>query len=207
MKWRIIDKKSAILPKSGSYGDWKPQLAQEAQYQCVYCCIHESNFGGFRNFHVEHYRPKSKFPTLENAYNNLFYSCAICNAFKGNDWPVDMADGDFSQAGYPDPSQVDYSWILKVDYFSGFVTSDIISGKYVIERLYLNRPHLIGLRALTDLIRRFEEMIAEFSVLMEKGVPDSEVRSVIGVLQQIAILMIKLNKARPYAVDQIRKQG
>ena len=26
-------------------------------------------------------------------------------------------------------------------------------------------------------------------------------------LEQIAILMIKLNKARPYAVDQIRKQG
>ena len=38
------------------------------------------------SFHVEHYKPKNRFPELVNEYNNLFYACATCNQFKGDYW-------------------------------------------------------------------------------------------------------------------------
>lgn len=204
MKWRLIDKKSVQAPKVGSYGDWKPQLAQEAEYQCVYCCIHEVQFGGIRNFHVEHYKPQSKFPALKDTYSNLFYACGVCNIFKSNDWPRELATGDFSQAGYPDPSQVDYEQFLKVDKYSGVVASGNITGKYVIERLHLNRPHLIGLRAWAELFRRLEQVTAEIAVLVDAGIPASETKAVMRTLGDLSSLMLKLTRVRPYAPDQLK---
>jgi hypothetical protein len=72
MRWRRIPKEKYQAPQKGTYSDWKPQLAKEGFQQCVYCAVGEPAFGGFRNFHVEHYRPKKKFAQLENDYANLF---------------------------------------------------------------------------------------------------------------------------------------
>lgn len=204
MKWRIVEKDLTQIPKTGSYSNWKPQLADEAKYQCVYCCIHESNFGGIRNFHVEHYKPQSKFPTLKDAYSNLFYACGVCNIFKSDDWPGELASDDFSQAGYPDPSRVDYGQLLKVDRFSGIVSSGSSTGKYLIERLHLNRPHLIGLRAWAELVLRLEQVNDEFKILIDVGIPSSESGATMRTLQAIAELLIQLTKVRPYAPDQIK---
>lgn len=207
MKWRLVDKKSVQSPTTGTYSDWKPQLAQEAKCQCVYCCIHESHFGGIRNFHVEHYKPQSKFPTLKNTYSNLFYACGVCNVFKSNDWPCELPNGDLSQAGYPDPSQVDYGQFLSVDQYSGVATSESRAGKYIIERLHLNRPHLIGLRAWSALVRRLETVNAEFKALVDTGVPELETAAVMRSLVAINSLMLQLAKVRPYAPDQLRKEA
>ena len=38
-------------------------------------------------FGVEHYKPSSKFKSLECTYSNLYYSCNTCNSNKGNFWP------------------------------------------------------------------------------------------------------------------------
>lgn len=204
MKWRKIDKVSVLAPKTGSYSDWKPQLAEEAQCQCVYCCIHESDFGGIRNFHVEHYKPQSKFPLLKNTYSNLFYACGICNIFKSNDWPNELVGGDFSQFGYPDPSQVDYGQFLIIDQYTGTLSSESVAGKYVIERLHLNRPHLIGLRAWSELVRRLEQVNTEFKVLIDSGFAASDSEAVMRALHAINALMLKLTKVRPYAPDQLK---
>lgn len=204
MKWRLVDKKSVKAPTTGVYGDWKPQLAQEAECQCVYCCIHEANFGGIRNFHVEHYKPQSKFPALKNTYNNLFYACGVCNVFKSNDWPNELANGDFSQIGYPDPSQVEYGQFLTVDPYSGVVNSESVTGKYIIERLHLNRPHLIGLRAWSELVRRLEQVNDDFRVLIDAGIPGQESEAVMRTLHAINSLMLQLTKVRPYAPDQLK---
>ena len=89
MKWFRIPKESSPLPKSGKYySDWKEDLSKEGKEQCVYCSVNINTFGGIRNFHVEHYRPKAKdkFPHLEHVYSNLFFACSICNGFKSDDW-------------------------------------------------------------------------------------------------------------------------
>jgi len=43
---------------------------------------------------VEHYRPKSIFPTLALAWNNLLWGCSVCNRNKGNRFPPDTEAGE-----------------------------------------------------------------------------------------------------------------
>jgi uncharacterized protein (TIGR02646 family) len=62
----------------------RQQLSQDCENKCVYCGIHESKFGGDRNFQIDHFRPKSKerFKNLEYDYSNLYWSCCVCNNLK-----------------------------------------------------------------------------------------------------------------------------
>lgn len=78
---------SANLPIYKDYRKYKPYLRKYFNHRCVYCEIREPEFGGMRNFCVEHYRSKSKFPQLKTAIENLLYACSYCNSFKGNYWP------------------------------------------------------------------------------------------------------------------------
>lgn len=157
MQWKKIKKNPRNMPISGHYPDWRNLLRREGYYQCVYCSIHESIFGGFRNYHIEHYKPKSIFPELEDDYKNLFYACGICNIFKSNDWPNEPID-DFSNISYPNPSLTDYSILFQVNYITGEVEGQFISSKYLVEKLFLNRPQLIQERKLDYLYNRYKEL-------------------------------------------------
>ncbi len=108
MKWKRVPKENCKQPTTGTYSDWKEILAEEGFHQCVYCAIPEPRFGGIRNFHVEHYRPKSlkRFQKLTNDIRNLYFACAICNTFKGDDWPAEP-DAQFHSHCFPDPSKTD----------------------------------------------------------------------------------------------------
>jgi hypothetical protein len=68
MKWKLVPKRGSSQPTTGTYIDWKSLLANEGFHQCVYCALPDAALGGERNFHVEHYKPKSKakFRHLEN---------------------------------------------------------------------------------------------------------------------------------------------
>src|SRR5690348_3548406 len=104
MNWRLIDKSKTKQPRNGKYSDWKGLLAKEGFWQCVYCSIKEQRWGGERNFTVEHYKPKSLFPNLENNIKNLFYACSVCNGFKHFHWPKGRPT-NFNKAIYPNPSR------------------------------------------------------------------------------------------------------
>lgn len=205
MKWRIIDKKNAKAPTTGDYRSWKPQLATEAELQCVYCCIHESQFGGIRNFHVEHYKPQSKFPELKNDYANLFYACGICNSFKSDDWPTELTDDDLSKPGYPCPAKVDYNSFLLVDGDTGEVSGNNVTSRYLIERLHLNRGQIVALRAISvlfDRLRRFQSQIKELQV--EQKIPSQLKDEVINILLHMNDVLDRYAKVRPYSPDQLR---
>lgn len=66
-------------PQFTDSSKYKRYLRRDFTYRCVYCTIHEREHGGYRSFHVEHFRPKSKFPLLSTTYTNLMYSCNFCN--------------------------------------------------------------------------------------------------------------------------------
>lgn len=70
-----------------NYKIYKPALRDEFKYACGYCENREPELGGSEAFHVDHYRPKSKFPHLICNYSNLIYSCRYCNRNKGDYWP------------------------------------------------------------------------------------------------------------------------
>lgn len=205
MRWQVIDKTRAQVPTKGTYSQWKPQLAKEGNSRCVYCCIPESKFGGSRNFHVEHYRPKSIFPHLTNEYGNLFYACGICNIFKSDDWPAEHVSGSYLSAAYPDPSLVDYSDFLEIDEPSGGVRSSTFTGKYLIERLHLNRPQMVGLRAMSALFGRIDAAHNTIRELWEAGAVDNSNRDeVVALLSAHYLMARKYSETRPYGADQLR---
>ncbi|MBX3282445.1 MAG: HNH endonuclease [Acidobacteria bacterium] len=141
MEWRRIDKSQSEEPTNGTYRDWKPQLATEGEHRCVYCSIHDNRWGGERIFHVEHFKPKSKFKALINSYANLFYACPVCNVFKSDSW-FDAPVGDWTVCHYPDPSEYNYGEFFVVDVTNQLTGVNAV-GKFLIERLHLNRKHLI----------------------------------------------------------------
>lgn len=147
MKWTIIDKNKTLRPvKVTEYRDYKPYLRDESEQKCVYCAINENPIGGYDHFHVEHFRPKSltQFIHLLTEFENLFYSCAICNRFKSNDWPNDPV-ADHSIISYPDPKDVDYNSLFNCEE-NGTLKGKYTASKYLVEKLNLNRPQLINER-------------------------------------------------------------
>lgn len=167
MKWRRIDKSKSSRPSKGTYSDWKPELAREGDHRCVYCSIHENRLGGERMFHVEHLKPKSKFKHLTNDYDNLFYSCPICNTFKSNSW-FDVDEGDFDSKHYPNPCNFDFSDFFEADKDNWRLSGHHTTGTFLVERLHLNRPHLCRERryeALHDHLDAMHQFIFEFGLI------------------------------------------
>ncbi len=97
-----------VLPKIGEKQDFPPTwrrkkyvkkaLSKMSKGHCAYCQSYNaaSAWGD-----VEHYRPKSLFPTLAYDWANYFYSCTICNTTKSNKWPP---AGDYVRPDEGDPS-------------------------------------------------------------------------------------------------------
>lgn len=209
MRWRRVAKEHCIQPSAGSYKDWKHLLAAEASNQCVYCAIHESCMGGVRVFHVEHYRPKSKFAELVNDFRNLFYCCPICNAFKGDDWPGEPAP-DHSLVAYPDPSEVDYCDIISMDP-AGTVMGSNTAGRYLEERLYLNRGQLIIERRLAVIRFRIDELVAllQQDVLALQALGTNEANGWLirlsCVLLSVVGMQAELMRLRPYGDEDLSR--
>jgi uncharacterized protein (TIGR02646 family) len=131
------------VPQHKDYRKYKRYLREDLEYGCVYCQIHENEFGGHRNFHVEHFRPKKKFPHLIVEYENLLYACSVCNLYKSDDWPSDnpLEDGK----GYIDPCEHDFDeHFVQNNDFEVEALSAIAN--YMLERLHLNRVQLLKIR-------------------------------------------------------------
>lgn len=165
MNWKIVDKSKTVQPKKGNYSDWKEILANEGSNQCVYCAIKDHRLGGIRHFHVEHYKPKSLFPELKKTIGNLFYACPICNVLKSNDW-FDLT-GDFNNPQYPDPSNFNYNNLFEV-VSNGELKSKNNCGKYIINKLALNRRQLLIDRNFSLLLLGYKALINEFRIIRDE---------------------------------------
>ncbi|PKQ27614.1 MAG: hypothetical protein CVT63_07080 [Candidatus Anoxymicrobium japonicum] len=130
-------------PRHDDFRLYKVYLREDFVYRCVYCTVHESEWGGFRHFQVEHFRPKVHFPKLLTEYSNLLYACDVCNAFKGDDWPSDQPLTD--RVGYLDPCEHDYDlYFVVADDYRLLPMTPVAS--YMVERLHLNRNQLRKVR-------------------------------------------------------------
>lgn len=208
MNWRLIIKDPSKQPKTGTYSDWKEQIAEECFNQCIYCSINESQFGGIDHYHIEHYKPKSikRFKSLENDLLNLFYSCPICNRFKSDDWPNDATSLDL--ICYPDPSKYDYSKLFIIDSKTYKISSNYISGNYIAHRLFLNRAQLIyerreqllNIRALV--VRKELERLSKLDlILADKQL----ILDLFNAFSKLSDVMEKRKNVRPYKLKEIRK--
>lgn len=154
-------------------------------------------------FHVEHYRPKSRFAELANEYRNLFYACPICNCFKGDDWPCEPV-GDHSLAAYPDPGGVDYNCLFCVDEVTGRVEGVNVAGRYLAEKLYLNRPQLVVERRLAQIRSRLADVAASLDSVSRslQSLDSNEARRLLAMLVPALIEIMKMQNGvfglRPY---------
>ncbi len=95
------------LPERGGKRDFPPlwrtkkyvkkALRAMSDGYCAYCqSPAENQFGD-----VEHFQPKSLFPTLTYEWDNYFFSCQLCNHRKSDRWPE---HGSYVRPDRDDPS-------------------------------------------------------------------------------------------------------
>ena len=196
MQWPNVVGKSRTQPSRGTWPQWKQAIADHCDGRCVYCAIPEGRFGGIRNFHIEHFRPKVRFPTLENDITNLYLACAICNVLKCDDWPAEPV-ADHSVASYPDPSVTDYNGLFVISSTTHEVGSQTVAGKYLVERVLLNRAQLILERRLAAMLNS----LAEFDSWVTASIGSmtrEEMKTTVSILQDIGRVQTRTLEARPY---------
>lgn len=131
-------------PRSYShYPSYKPFLRAEFERQCVYCRLPDGSKGQDA-FGVDHYRPRSLFPTLENVYSNLFYACNCCNRRKGDFWPTP----DKMRAGQFIPNPCDHVMFDHLRYQSVRVVTRSPAGERAEKILMFNDDESVQYREM-----------------------------------------------------------
>lgn len=124
-----------------SYRKYKKYLAEDFNRRCGYTDCPDFWFGGKNTFHIDHFKPFSKNPTLETEYSNLVYCCSYVNILKSDD------EGD-----YIDPCDVDFN-----DHFDRDNDGVIVPKPGSKQANYMFNKLQLGLRRYS-LIWKLDEM-------------------------------------------------
>jgi uncharacterized protein (TIGR02646 family) len=133
---------------AGNYADPinKTALRESTSGKCMYC---ESKVEHISYAHIEHIKPKKKFPKLEFDWNNLGFSCQVCNTNKGIQYDENTP---FINPYNEDPQD----HIIFLGFFI-FPKHGSERGEYTIKEIDLNRAGLIDKRK--DRIEKLNLMI------------------------------------------------
>jgi len=134
---RSLPLRSSVQAET-QYRAYKASLRADFDTRCGYCDDLDETYGLQQGFHIDHFAPRSIFPELEVDYENLVYSCPLCNIAKSNKWigsnPDVSHDG---QEGFIDPCLSEYD-----DHLARSPDGKIIAktslGIYLIKNLKLN---------------------------------------------------------------------
>lgn len=130
----------------------KDALAAMSSRKCSYC---ESAIDAQRSAAVEHFKPKSLFPSLVYELANFFLGCGGCNGAKSDRWPV--GGGEYVRPDEGDPAT------LFVFLEDGTVQAAIpgSAAEHTIRDLDLNREWLRYWRE-----KRIRQALAELEALL-----------------------------------------
>lgn len=146
--------------------DVRGQLLRDQAYKCAYCeCSLSRQYND-----VEHYRPKSRYYWLGHSWENLLYSCDLCNrTYKKDEFPLQNEQDRVTCPGSVanerpliiNPSEVDPSSHIR---FRRHVMVGLTpEGKKTIDIFHLNdrteRP---------DLIDNREQLFEEYEVAIKQ---------------------------------------
>jgi hypothetical protein len=117
---------------NGNYKDPvnKEALRQSTAGKCMYC---ESKIEHNSYAHVEHIKPKKKFPELEFSWENLGFSCQVCNTKKLEKYNETTP---FINPYNENPED-------HIVFFGYYVRRSSERGEYTINELGLNRDNLV----------------------------------------------------------------
>ena len=138
---KVIKRRPQIKRKS-NYHDYLPDLQEDFYHMCGYCGKTEDVT---RNaFEIDHFVPQKYDESRKNDYNNLVYSCYVCNRKKASIWPSKNAGVQFSgNQGFIDPATEDYDKHLERD------EKGAIHGKTEIGR-YMEKVFAFDLRPMHE---------------------------------------------------------
>lgn len=92
--------KRSCEDKFSSYRKYKGALIKDFNRRCGYTDCPDRWFGGENTFHIDHFKPRKKYPDLETEYSNLVYACSYINILKSDD----------DSTHYLDPCEEDYNY-------------------------------------------------------------------------------------------------
>lgn len=143
----VFIRRQPAPPEQANYAKYREFVRADFSECCAYCLLFERISGGRENFELDHYRPKSnpKFAHQINDFYNIYYCCHVCNHTKGATWP----DDELMSLGYRfiDLCVEDFSEHFHEE-DDGFWTPLTKPAQYTVERLRLNREHLVKIRKL-----------------------------------------------------------
>ncbi len=161
--------------------DVRDQLLEDQHYKCAYC---ESRITREYN-DVEHYRPKSIYYWLGHDWNNLFYSCDLCNrTYKKTNFPL---KNEANRVTVPGSTDVEEPLVINPAFeeptehirFNRYMLVGITDeGKNTIDMFKLNdRAVLVNDRAqLYELYIREKDNLEKMQKLLESPVLTYELR-------------------------------
>ena len=131
----------------GGYRSFRPFVREDFLRQCAFCLFSELLAGGEDGFELDHFRPKHLFPELLNDFYNLYYSCHPCNHIKHDSWPPPALE----EQGicFVDLCKEEFGSHFSVE-ADGRLNALTKPGDYTIDKLNLNRQHLVTLRGLLE---------------------------------------------------------
>jgi hypothetical protein len=131
----------------GGYRSFRPFVREDFSRQCAFCLLSELLAGGEENFELDHFRPRQRFPDLLNDFYNIYYSCHPCNHIKRDSWPTQALEDRGIR--FVDLCKEDFASHFSVDK-SGRWHGLTNPGKYTVDKLNLNRQHLVSVRTLLE---------------------------------------------------------
>lgn len=161
--------------------DVRDQLLENQHYKCAYC---ESRITREYN-DVEHYRPKSVYYWLGHDWNNLLYSCDLCNrTYKKTNFPL---KNEANRVTVPGSTDVEEPLVINPAFeeptehirFNRYMLVGITDeGKNTIDMFKLNdRAVLVNDRAqLYELYIREKDNLEKMQKLLESPVLTDELR-------------------------------
>lgn len=157
--FRHLAPKRTCTKKRTNYKAYKVFLAEDFNHRCGYTDCSDYWFGGKRCFQIDHFKPESKYPELENEYSNLVYCCSYVNRAKWDD----------DSPNYLDPCDVDFNLHFERDDM-GFIKSKTPQGKYMVEHMNLGLIRYAicwNLDRLEEKLKIFEAKIEQKKATME----------------------------------------
>jgi hypothetical protein len=132
----------STVPSKSNYGDYRPYLRLDFWFACAYCSIAEAEATGV-SFDIDHYEPQQTHPALKGVYDNLMYSCRLCNRIKADEEPNDEMRAKGIRFFRPDLDDPDTHFEV---YDITEIRHKTPIGDYTIEAIRLHRQQLKNLR-------------------------------------------------------------
>lgn len=145
VKPHFVRRRLAPVIGTRGYQAFRENVRRGFRRTCAYCLLEEIWAAGLENFEIDHFRPKSLFPQFGSSYYNLYWSCHVCNRLKRNFWPPpELIEQGYTFVDLCESTFEEHFTVLN----SGEWQAKTNAAEYTIDRLRLNRPHLVALRLL-----------------------------------------------------------